>query len=54
MVDLSSKEFFCIHPSPAVIRDMKFRPDGRGLLLTAATDKSSKLVNLQSNSVVQT
>ena len=54
MLDLHSKEFVGVHASSAVIRDMKFRPDSSGMVLTAATDKSARLTNLQSNTVMQT
>ena len=52
-VDLRHSEYVGIHSPAGTIRDMSFRPNGDGMLLTVATDKTAKLTSVHSNAVVQ-
>ena len=50
-LELRSSEFVSIHQG--VLRDVVFGPEGDGLVLTAAMDKTMKLTSMVSNTVVQ-
>lgn len=51
ILDTNHKEYVAIHSK--LLKDLHFSPCGDGLLLSCSLDKTVKLTNMHSNTVVQ-